>query len=147
MSEQEQQLLLDEAMPALPASTESAVPTVDPDTTSLNSEEIAMTKFYALLPQFNAIAATLSSRQLGRTMRAILEAPFNQSAFKFVSPLEEKLFAIGMEIMDCKMILVQSAIANLERVKNTDIDTLKKEVERVTNEQAKEESNVGTTNE
>lgn len=140
-------LLLDEAMPEVSVLPEGEILSSQEAANaapSLNSEEIAMTRFYALLPKFNTIAATLSARQLGRTMRAILEAPFNQQAFKFVSPLEEKLFAIGMEIMDCKMILIQSAIENLTRVKETNVEVLQKEVERVTNEleQTKEATNV-----
>lgn len=74
------------------------------------SEEIEPVELASMMltlytPRFCAIVDKLSSRQLKRVTKSIVEFPVGKT-YKHADPLEAEAFAIGKNLLDAKYVLV-----------------------------------------
>lgn len=74
------------------------------------SEEIEPVELASMMltlytPRFNAIVDKLSSRQLRRVTKSIVEFPVGKT-YKHTDALEAEAFAIGKNLLDAKYVLV-----------------------------------------
>lgn len=89
-----------------------------------SAEDYAARDWQYLLPKFMLKIEELSNRQLKRVVTALVEFPLQASEVHFSYPQEKELFNLGMQLFDCKMVLMK-AIMDL---KKDDIVKLYKEL-------------------
>lgn len=91
-----------------PVETAAVEPPAEPERAI---EDVAAHDFQILLPMWRTKIEELSNRQLKRVVTALMEYPFERNEFKFPYPQEKELFKLGMQVMDCRYVLMKAALA------------------------------------
>lgn len=95
-------------------------------------EDMAARDYKALLPKFEEKLLPMSRRQQQRVIIALLKYPLEDDRPHFSYPIERDAFYVGMQIQDCKLILMNAV---LSLMKNKDqLKELNDELEKLKNE-------------
>ena len=78
----------------------------------LDPEAILARELAINLPQFKSMVDTLSSRQLKRVLKAIVEVPLNDVKYKATSEAEKFIFKCADTILQCKYSLMLRTYAD-----------------------------------
>jgi hypothetical protein len=80
--------------------------------------EIAARMLTVYTPRFNMLVDKLSSRQLKRVTKSIVEFPLGKT-YRHTDELEKEVFAIGNALLDAKYVMIaQTYSDNRERILN-----------------------------
>lgn len=80
--------------------------------------EIAARMLTVYTPRFNILVDKLSSRQLKRVTKSIVEFPLGKT-YKHTDALEQEVFALGKALLDAKYVMIAQTYAdNRERILN-----------------------------
>lgn len=98
----------DKDVTSAPLTEES--PTGEEQHASPSVEDKAAFDYQQLLPQFKAATKDVPRKQLLKVITSLMEYPLESNSLHFSYPAEQKLFYIGMQIMDCKAILMNAVM-------------------------------------
>lgn len=74
-------------------------------TQEADPQEVASMMLSLYIPRFNALVDKLSSRQLRRLTKSLMEYPVGKT-YTHTDPLEKEAAAIGNGLMDAKLLLI-----------------------------------------
>ena len=114
----------------VPAEGEKSVSADSP--TSYTAEDMAAHDFQRLVPLFWQALEPLSRRQEQRVFMALVQYPLEGQFPKFSYPQESKAFLLGLQVFDCKFVLMKAVLeltANKEKMEkfNAELQEAKKE--------------------
>jgi hypothetical protein len=99
-------------------------------------EDLAAHDYKMLLPKFRDKLEPISRRQQQRVMNALIEYPFENDRPRFSYPVENELFYIGMQLLDCQFILKRACF---ELIKDQDkMKEFNEELAKLKEEETKE---------
>lgn len=110
---------------------EQSVTKDGPNTLANNAEDIAAGMFSLYTPKFKQAVDTLSSRQLRRLLKMLVEYPLNERDYQPKNDIEKNAFLIGNKLLEAKFMMILT----------THFDLAEK-----TNEEKKEGKEDGETN-
>lgn len=87
---------------------ESTGPVADAPQPSV--EDLAAHDFRNLIPDFYKKLEPLSRRQVQKVLMALVEYPLETQELRWSYPEEKEAFYIGMQLFDCKFVLMRAVI-------------------------------------
>ena len=103
-------------------------------------EDQAAHDFRKLLPLFWDKIEPMSRRQQQRVFQALISYPLEDAFPKFSYQVEKDAFYLGLQLNDCKFILM-TAVANMLKSKEA-LDKFQEEIKELRKQQAEEELKV-----
>lgn len=77
-----------------------------PGTLANNAEDIAAGMFSLYLPKFKQAVETLSSRQLRRLLKMLVEYPLNEREYQPKNQVEKNAFLVGNKLLEAKFMMI-----------------------------------------
>lgn len=101
-----------------------------------SKEDLAARDYQVLLPKFESKLLPMSRRQQQRVIMALLKYPLEDNKPHFSYTEEREAFYIGMQIQDCKLVLMNAV---LDLMKDSDkMKKLNQELEELKQKQEAE---------
>jgi hypothetical protein len=105
-------------------------------------EDLATADYQRLLPQFEKRVEDLSLKQSHRILKMIMAYPFQTTQPSFTTQKEVSTFNLGLEIMDCKYVLMQAVHAlGKKKVQELVHQEMVAEAQELIKQEKKEEEN------